>query len=71
MSLSSRFQDVKEYADELESVFKSLLAIREVGRVRVQGSEVKVHSSRVNRQKDFVDRMKLQKFNTMKILYAN
>ena len=47
MSLSSRFQDVKEYADELESVFKSLLAIREVGRVRVQGSEVKVHSSRV------------------------
>ena len=43
MSLSSRFQDVKEYADELESVFKSLLAIREVGRVRVQGSEVKVH----------------------------
>ena len=41
-SLSSRFQDVKEYADELESVFKSLLAIREVGRVRVKGSEVKV-----------------------------
>ena len=45
LSLSSRFQDVKEYADELEGVFKSLLAIREVGRVRVQSSEVKVHSS--------------------------
>ena len=33
--------------NELESVFKSQLAIREVGRVRVQGSEVKVHSSRI------------------------
>ena len=29
-SHSRRFQDVKEYADELEDVFKSLLEIREV-----------------------------------------
>ena len=41
---------MKEYADELESVFKSLLAIREVGRVRVQGSEVKVQRSRFRGQ---------------------